>query len=211
MLEVKHFVESDMERINALIRNNPLGIVIVHTDLGLDAHHLPMLSVDSASGSQLQAHIPRNNALSNLASAKQDCLVIFQGADGYISPSWYATKKEHGKVVPTWNYLVVHMKGKLTIVDDSDWVLNQINGLTELQEQQHEAPWAVDDAPQKYVSAQLKALVGVQIDVTDIQAKSKASQNQPKQNQASVLDALARRPESAGLYDEMQKIIGSTS
>jgi transcriptional regulator len=108
-----------------------------------------------------------------------EALVIVEGADAYISPSWYASKAEHGRVVPTWNYSTAHVYGRLIVHDDPAWLARQVRRLTELHEAQFEHPWAVDDAPERFIAGQLRAIVGIELVITRIEAKQKLSQNRP--------------------------------
>lgn len=187
-----HFAATDPEAHLALIRSAPLATLVVQTADGLLANHIPFVldPEGDLSGVKLLAHIPRANPLSDRLSSEQDCLAIFHGPQGYVSPSWYATKREHGKVVPTWNYAVVHAHGRIRRVDDGDWILRQVNLLTEMQEGERAAPWAVSDAPEDYTHRLMGALVGLELQVTRLEAKNKASQNQPPENRRSVLEAL---------------------
>ena len=198
------FKVKDLHQSLALIGQNALGTLVVSTDDGFEVNHLPFV-VDIIKDNQLRlrAHIPRANSLSSMLVSSKKCVVIFNGADGYISPSWYATKKEHGKVVPTWNYSVVHVHGDIIVFDDLDWVRQQLLELTEQHEAERVEPWALTDAPGDYIDKQLGALVGLQVLASRIEAKTKASQNQPKANQASILQALrSEQPDS-----ELHKLV----
>lgn len=119
-----------------------------------------------------------------------EALAIFHGPNAYISPSWYASKRESGQVVPTWNYMVVHVYGRLRIIDDPVWVRTQVEALTELNESQFEEPWKVSDAPDSYVNRLIRSLVGIELEITKLVGKKKASQNQPSANRAGVLEGL---------------------
>ncbi|MDX1802572.1 MAG: FMN-binding negative transcriptional regulator [Alcanivorax sp.] len=195
------FREQDPAALQRLIHAAPLGTLVLCNEAGLQAHHLPFV-LDQAGGT-LQAHVPRANPLSTL-SQPQACLVIFHGADGYISPSWYASKPRHGKVVPTWNYAVVHAHGQLRLVDDSGWVRQQVDTLTRQQEQRFSQPWSLADAPAEFIDRLLASLVGLEIRIDRLEGKTKASQNQPQENQRSVLAALADDDAAGGLLAMMQ-------
>ena len=189
----KHFEENDRNLQREFIERAPLGALVIHTEQGLVANHIPFVYREGLStGAQdvLAAHIPRANPLGAELDAARACLVIFNGPDGYVSPSWYATKPEHGKVVPTWNYAVAHVHGHVRVVDDEEWVANQIEELTERHEHSRSEPWAVTDAPAEYTRALLKTLVGLEVRIDRIEGKIKASQNQPERNRQSVLEAL---------------------
>lgn len=192
------FEVKDLSQSLLLIGKNALGTLVVGTDDGFEVNHLPFVAdIVNSNQVRLRAHIPRANSLGSMLAGGKKCVVTFNGADGYISPSWYATKKEHGKVVPTWNYSVVHVHGDITLVDDLDWVRQQLRALTEQHEAERVEPWALTDAPEDYIDKQLGALVGLQVLASSIEAKTKASQNQPKANQASILQALrSEQPDS---------------
>ncbi|AXS78644.1 FMN-binding negative transcriptional regulator [Dechloromonas sp. HYN0024] len=197
----KHFAENDIGVMHALMRAHPLATLVTQGPDGLDANHIP-LHLDAASGSNgtLRGHVARSNPLmadgaTNAApSGNQGILVIFQGPESYISPSGYATKAEHGKVVPTWNYTAVHAYGELRLIDDADWLLAQLRTLTAEHESGLPHPWAVDDAPADYIRKMLGAVVGIEIRIERLIGKWKVSQNQPAVNQASLIAALDGQP-----------------
>ena len=185
------FREENASRLVEIIRSEPLGTLIVAGADGIEANHIPFV-YDSDGHGILQAHIPRANPLSKTLSAVTTCLVIFHGANGYLSPSWYATKRAHGKVVPTWNYAVVHVHGRARLVEESDWILDQLHTLTRQSEHENPEPWSVSDAPVEFIDKLLNSLVGIEISIDRIEGKTKASQNQPAENQQSILAALDR-------------------
>jgi transcriptional regulator len=205
----RHFTHTDQQSQFELIRSAPLASLVVHTPEGLVANHVPfVLDVENLETVKLLAHIPRANPLSGHLTEVTECLAIFHGPQGYVSPSWYATKREHGKVVPTWNYLVVHAHGSIRLVDDSTWIMRQVNMLTELMEGERSVPWAVADAPGEFTERLARSLVGLELTVSRLEAKNKASQNQPEENQRSVLAALnaeAKDSDFAGHMREMLK------
>lgn len=206
----KHFSEKKEDDLIELIRAAPLGVLVVNGPDGLEANHLPFIHRSCESGpGTLCAHIPRANPLSKSLSSGVSCLVIFTGPEGYISPSWYATKKDHGRAVPTWNYSAVHAHGKAIVVDDPNWILNQLNELTDQNESDREEPWAVSDAPEAYIQGRIVVgLVGVEVAIERIEGKIKASQNQPGRNQASVLKALAKEQPDSMMTQFMRKVLG---
>jgi transcriptional regulator len=154
---------------------------------GLMATMLPF--VHDPERNVLLGHLARNNE-----QWKQpvigDALVIMRGPDAYVSPAWYASKQEHGRVVPTWNYITAHVYGTMTVYDDPGWVEGVVRRLSELHESGRPAPWSVDDAPAKYISGQLRAIVGVEIAIKRIEAKFKLSQNRPEADIDGVIDGL---------------------
>ncbi len=206
----KDFAENNRSKQLALIRRASLGALIIHTDEGLIANHIPFVYCEGDSGVEhdsLRAHIPRANPLSAALDSARACLVIFNGPDGYVSPSWYATKPEHGKVVPTWNYAVVHVHGQVCAVDDEEWVADQIERLTAQHEQSRNEPWAVTDAPAAYTRALRKAIVGLEVRIERIEGKVKASQNQPERNQQSVLEALSEEQPDTNFSELMRSVL----
>jgi len=207
----KAFEENDRGQQLAIIRQASLGALVIHTDEGLIANHIPFVYREGSPGVEpdvLCAHIPRANPLSSVLESARACLVIFNGPDGYVSPSWYATKPEHGKVVPTWNYAVVHVHGEVRTVDDEEWVADQIEQLTAEHEQSRNKPWAVTDAPPEYTQALRKAVVGLEVRIERIEGKIKASQNQPERNRQSVLEALREEQPDTHFSGLMRSVLG---
>jgi transcriptional regulator len=193
MYNPTHFSETRLPVLHELIRANPFATLVIVDAQGLNANHIPLLL--SADGQHLQGHVARANPL--WQSAPSECLAIFQGINGYISPNHYATKAEHGKVVPTWNYEVVQIKGTLKAIEDPAWLLALLNRLTHTHEQSQPKPWQVADAPLDYVSNLLKAIVGIEINIAQIEGKFKLSQNQPPANKASLVERLQDRQMAA--------------
>ena len=199
------FVEKNRNKQLELIENNSLGTLVVSSAGEYDVNHLPFV-IDShdAEKIRLRAHLPKANPLCSKVNGKEKCVVIFSGADGYITPSWYATKKVHGKVVPTWNYSVVHVHGMMEIVDDSQWIYSQLTDLTNKNEKMRKESWKVTDAQAEFIESQIKALVGLEILVNRIEGKVKASQNQPQENKETILSALRSEQPDAGLSKMME-------
>ena len=197
----KHFAEDDVARMHALMRAHPLATLISHGPDGLNANHIPLLLADG----KLQGHVARANSLWKVGNVAGEVLVIFHGNESYISPSGYATKAEHGKVVPTWNYVAVHAYGDLRVVDDPDWIFGQISALTAANEAALPQPWAVTDAPADYIEKMLGAIVGIEITITRLLGKWKVSQNQPPANQASLTKALAGTPMAELIRQQQQQ------
>ena len=191
----KHFAETDIGVMHGLMRTHPFATLVTQGPDGLDANHIP-LQLDAGAGPNgtLRGHVARANPLATDATVNRKILVIFKGPDSYISPSGYATKAEHGKVVPTWNYVAVHAHGELRLVDDRDWLLNQLDALTAEHEAGLAHPWSVDDAPADYIGKMLGAVVGIEITIDRLVGKWKVSQNQPAANQASLIAALDGQP-----------------
>ena len=208
MYQPRHFSESDATRIRDLITASPLATLIVVEDDRPVVNHIPFILAGALQeGASLQAHIPRANPLSKILQTPRQSIAVFHGPEGYISPSWYATKPKHGKVVPTWNYAVVHVHGIAGVVDDPDWVRRQMDALTNQQESPRSKPWDVADAPDDYISALPRSLVGVELSIERIEAKTKASQNQPEENQVSVLEWVGREQVGTKLAGFMRTVL----
>jgi transcriptional regulator len=185
-----HFVEQDTDILLHLIEQYPLGCLIAATPTGLVADHVPLLH-ESGSGvyGKLLGHVARNNPLWQYP-AEQELLVIFQGPSRYISPNWYASKKEGGKVVPTWNYAVVHVYCSLRALHEPAAILSILERLT----QQHEAgqahPWKISEAPPDYIERMLNNIVAIELSIHRLEGKWKVSQNQPVNNLQSLVQGL---------------------
>lgn len=183
-----HFAASE-QQVNALLGSGPaLDLITVGPD-GMVATVLPMLH-DPAAGT-LTGHVARNNPHWQVArDSGVESLAIARGPDAYVSPSWYASKAEHGRVVPTWNYLSVQLQGRLVVHEDPDWLRALVTRLTEQHEQRIGSGWQVSDAPEPFVSGQLRAIVGLELVISRIEAKAKFSQNRPAADQDGVVAAL---------------------
>jgi transcriptional regulator len=187
----QHFDEPRVEVMHELMRERPLATVVTMSSQGLNANHIPLyLSTEPAPFGTLRGHVARANPMWRDLQAGLETLVIFHGPDAYISPSWYATKQESGKVVPTWNYAVVHAYGTLQVIDDASWVRSQLEVLTAHNERRFTEPWAVSDAPRDFTEKLIAAVIGIEIVISSLSGKWKVSQNQPPQNQAGVIDGL---------------------
>lgn len=186
-----HFAETRVEVLHQLIRAHTLATLVTLSSDGLNANHIPMLlDTDPAPFGTLRGHVARANHLWRDFSSEIEALAIFQGPEAYITPSWYPTKQETGKVVPTWNYAVVHAYGTLRIIEDQAWLHDLVTRLTDEQEAKKPDSWQVADAPQDYVDSLLKAIVGIEINITRLQGKWKMSQNQSAANRAGVINGL---------------------
>lgn len=192
----KHFEQSDPDALHALMRAHPLAMLVSTGDDGVTADHLP-LEFD-AETSTLRGHVARANPLWRHADG-QTVLAVFRGPEAYVSPSWYPSKVEHHKVVPTWNYAVVHAHGTLQALDDAPWLHALVSRLTAHREGSRPQPWAVDDAPADYVQQMLRAIVGIQIPVTRLVGKWKVSQNRSAADREGVAEGLAADPAMAAL------------
>jgi transcriptional regulator len=193
MYQPAHFVQSDPSAWHELVRAYPLGTLIT---LGADgfpeANEIPFfLNTEAGKPETLFGHVARANPLWHAHPPERDVLVVFKGPQAYVSPSWYPTKAEHGKAVPTWNYTVVQARGILRVVDpDPNWLRQRLECLTAQHEAHRAQPWAVGDAPEPYVSQLMRAIVGFEITVNHWCGKWKVSQNQPQVNRQGVVAGL---------------------
>ena len=187
----KHFEQHDAAALHALMQAHPLATLVSLAADGMTADHLP-LECDPAA-QLLRGHVARANPLWQHASG-QPVLAIFNGPQAYITPSWYPSKAATHKVVPTWNYTVVHAHGVLRVVDDAPWLRALVGGLTDHHEASRAAPWSVNDAPDEYVQQMLRAIVGIEIPVTRLIGKWKISQNRSAPDRLGVAGGLATLP-----------------
>lgn len=208
------FRETRPEILHELIRAHPLGLLISVGDDGPVADPLPfLLDADAGDHGRLLVHMARANPQWRIISENpgKRVMVVFQGVNTYVTPSWYETKRETGKVVPTWNYAIVQVRGMARIVDERDWLAWQINALTEKQENPRADPWHVSDAPEPFIESQIKAIIGMEIVIDSIEGKWKVSQNRPAADQKGVVEGLTHEvhtdaaAEMAGLVQRFAK------
>lgn len=193
----KHFAEPRIEVMHALMRARPLATLVTVTSTGPCANHVPMLLASAPEPlGTLRGHVARANPVWKDLSDNGEVLAIFHGPETYISPAWYATKAETGRVVPTWNYVAVHAYGRSRAIDDPAWLRSLVEALTNENEAALPSPWRVSDAPADYLERQLAAIVGIEVTITRLEGKWKTSQNQPPRNRAGVVDALAGREDT---------------
>lgn len=206
MYNPSHFQETRLDVLHGLIRQQPLSTLVTLTADGLVANHIPLyLRFDGTGQGTLVGHVARANPIWQDFDANTAVLAIFQGPHKYITPRAYATKAEHGKVVPTWNYVTVHARGPLQVQQEPVWIRAQLMDLVTQQEAPAPKPWAVDDAPREYTDTMIRALVGISIPIVDLSGKWKVSQNQPAVNQASLLQSL--RAEGTADADAMAGLL----
>jgi transcriptional regulator len=197
MYQPPAFREDRIEVQHALIRAHPLGLLITAGPGGLMANAVPFLVYPEGSGcGTLRAHVSRGNPQWRELATVEECLVVFQGPQKYITPSWYATKRETGKVVPTWNYITVHAWGRPQAISDAAWLRRQIDDLTSQQEGALPDPWKVTDAPEDFVTAQIKGIIGIEIPIGRIEGKWKVSQNRTEVDRAGVVAGLREQGEA---------------
>jgi len=187
-----HF-SPDEALVGELLQHHGAADLVTVTPTGLAATMLPFIYVpEQGSHGSLHGHLARNNPQWELESAG-DALAIVRGPDAYISPGWYASKLEHGRVVPTWNYVTAHVYGRLVVHDDPVWTENLVRRLTVKHEAYRDHPWSVDDAPRSFIEGQLRAIVGIEVEITRIEAKAKLSQNRPAADVDGVIAGLRER------------------
>lgn len=201
MYQPPHFREDRLDVMHGLMRAHPLAMLVTSGEGGLMANLVPFL-VDSGSGERgmLRAHLAKANDQLAALRAGSEAMVLFQGPNAYVTPSWYASKAENHKVVPTWNYATVHAWGTPRVIDDPDWLRRQVGELTDASERERQVPWSVDDAPGPFVVGQLKGIVGLEIPIARIEGKWKVSQNRTLPDRHGVVEGLTRdRPDAADM------------
>ncbi len=200
----EYFRETRLEVLQAFLERHPLATLVAMTGEGLTAHHVPLRAqLPAVGGAVLRGHIARANTLWRELQPESEVLAVFTGADSYVSPNWYPSKAEHGKVVPTWNYATVHVRGRIRFIQDAAWLREFVESLTETHERGRPSPWQVRDAPADYIEGMLLAIVGFEIEVSGIVGKFKGSQNRAAADRAAVAAALREAGHSA---DEVAEI-----
>jgi transcriptional regulator len=198
MYQPPHFREDRLDVQHALMRAHPLGLLISSGAGGLMANPVPfVLHADASERGTLRCHLSRANPHWRELGAVEECLVVFQGPQEYITPSWYETKRQTGKVVPTWNYATVHAWGQPRVIEDTEWLRKNVEALTRAHEDTRAAPWAVNDAPPEFLAAQLPGIVGVEIPIARIEGKWKVSQNRIDADRAGVISGLRGQGEAS--------------
>ena len=204
-----HFAETRVPVLHEAIRRTAVGTLVTLGTEGLEASHVPMLiDPDPAPFGTLRGHIARGNPQWKRYDGKMEALVTFLGPNLYVTPSWYETKRQTGKVVPTWNYATVHAHGRLTLVDDPAWLRAQIESLTQSQEGPRQASWQVADAPTDFLRAQIKGIVGIEIEITRLEGKWKVSQNRPLADRTGVASGLRAEKGPASAMADLVEAFG---
>ena len=204
-----HFAESRPEVLDDLVRKQPFGLLVTQDgDGNVDGNSVPFFLDPDPDGGPgiLRTHVAKANPLWRTARTDRDSLVVFQGPHGYVSPGWYPSKAEHGKVVPTWNYIMVQGRGRLRAIDDAAWLLALVSRLTDKHEGTRPAPWAVTDAPPAFIDTMLGAIVGLEIVLSSLTGKWKVSQNRPAADREGVIRGLTAEggSEAAALVAEVR-------
>ncbi len=202
MYAPKHFDETRIDVMHALIEQHALGALVTMGPDGLGADHIPFEvapPTPEAPYGTLRAHVARANKLWQMQG--QEVLVVFQGASAYVTPSWYEEKRSSGKVVPTFNYAAVHVHGRLHAIEDPEWLMALLERLTSRHEASRPLPWKVQDAPAEFTGQLLRAIVGIEIPIHRLQGKWKVSQNRPLQDRINIAQGLAAGPGTAEMAD----------
>ncbi len=194
-----HFRAHDLPQMRALMRARPFATLISAGSAGLQATHLPTVLRDDEPDGIIECHLARANPHWKDLAEGNEALLIFHGPEGYITPNWYPSKAEHGKVVPTWNYAVVHAYGRPEMIDDKTWLHNHVGALTAQQERSEAMPWALSDAPETYIDVMLRGIVGFRIAITRLEGKWKMSQNREMRDREGVASGLRQRAEGDDL------------
>jgi transcriptional regulator len=198
----RHNEEKRVPVMHALMVSQPLGTLVTLGTSGLFASHIPMiLENDGSQFGVLRGHISRANTQWRDFVPTVDALAIFAGHQHYITPNWYPGTKEHGKEVPTWNYVVVHAYGPLKVIQDEHWLLTNVTKLTDIHEAGSPVPWKVSDAPQDFIKSQLKGIIGLELPIQRLEGKWKVSQNRTESERKGVIEGLTKlnTPESLAM------------
>ncbi len=202
----KRYQETRLDIMYDLIRDHPLATLITHNGQSLSANHIPMLlGADDSAFGLLSGHVARANPVWREHQPHIDVLAIFQGSNAYISPSWYTTKKETGRVVPTWNYAAVHVTGSLKFYENTDKLRAHLIKLVNTHESGFPQPWLFSDAPAAYTDKMLTSIIGFELTIRDLKGKWKVGQNQPEANQVSLKRAL--RSQSRSEYHDLADLL----
>jgi transcriptional regulator len=205
MYQPDHFRVDDLPQMQALIRSRPFATLVSAGSAGLYASHLPTVLKDEGELGVIECHLARANPHCRDLGEADEALMIFQGPDGYITPNWYPSKTQNGKVVPTWNYAAVHAYGRPEVMKEADWLRRHVGELTAQQEQSEPKPWALSDAPTAYVDAMLRGIVGFRFAITRLEGKWKMSQNREPHDRDGVVKGLGLRGRSDDL--EMAELV----
>jgi len=192
MYQPDHFRVDDVVQMQALVRARPFATLISHGSRGLYASHLPTVLKNEGDFGVIECHLARANPQCRELSGNE-ALMIFQGPEGYITPNWYPSKRQHGKVVPTWNYAVVHAYGLPEVMDDRDWLRSHVTELTAQHESEQARPWTPSDAPEAYIETMLRGVVGFRFSITRLEGKWKMSQNRDSLDRDGVANGLCTR------------------
>ena len=191
MYTPKAFEVTDLPMLHAAMKQSELATLVTITANGLVATHLPLL-LDETRGAlgTLTGHVSRANVQWRETDRDAEALIIFLGLDSYVTPNWYPAKQETGRVVPTWNYAAIHAYGRITFIEDPEWLRTMVTDLTKKHEASFPAPWQVSDAPAVYIDSQLKAIVGFEFQILRLEGKQKFNQNRSVEDRLGVIQGL---------------------
>jgi transcriptional regulator len=192
MFQPKSFKQTDEYKQLKLIQQFPLATIITPSNNGLVSNHIPLLCLQRGDKYILQGHVAKINSFYNNYDLSQEILCVFNGPNAYISPNWYPSKQKDGKAVPTWNYAVVHVYGKLKTFDDKQWLLDHLDLASQSYEKDQAQPWSLSDAPDSYINSMTKAIIGIEIEISKIIANTKMSQNHSDENRLGVIEGLEK-------------------
>jgi transcriptional regulator len=197
----EHYRLDDASQALSVMRANPFATLVSHGADGLVATHMPTLVLQDGDAFTVECHLARPNPQWKRLAANPgtEALLIFGGPHAYIRPGWYPSKAENGKVVPTWNYAAVHVYGRTDIIQHGDWLLRHVTALTAQQESVYQLPWKPGDAPEQFIAALIRAIVGIRFSVTRLEAKAKLGQNRDARDALGAADGLAARAEGMDL------------
>lgn len=197
MFQPRAFKQQDQSVMVDFIKNHGLGNLVTLSSVGLMANHIPFLVIERNGQYLLQGHVARANKVWQDYDNSTEALVMFNGPNAYISPNWYPSKKVDQKAVPTWNYVTVHVRGDMHVYDEKSWLLEHLHQLSQFHEQRtQQYPWQLSDAPEQYINQMIKAIIGIEITINNMQGQTKMSQNHPQQNRQGVIDGLKSQGQS---------------
>jgi transcriptional regulator len=205
--------QNDVSILHSIVQSKPLGAWVTTVDGEIVINHIPfILHEERGELGTLVGHVARSNSIYRKFSLDVNSIVVFQGDQAYISPSWYPSKDEHGKAVPTWNYVVVHAHGIPRIIEDPEWLLQHLNELTDKHESEQKLPWKVSDAPEEFIQSLLGAVVGIEIPITKLTGKWKLGQNRPEADKHGMIAGLmsSDRAESQGLAKLLNQYVSNS-
>jgi transcriptional regulator len=213
MYDPPHFREERPEVLHAVIRARPLATLVIAADGGFEVNHVPCaLAGGAGAPAVLRAHVSRANPLARLARGGVPAVAVFAAEQGYVSPSWYPSKAGDGRVVPTWNYVVVHAHGTLRAIEDVEWLREQAGALVAQMESGRARPWSMADAPADYVDAQLRGIVGLELGIARLEGKWKLGQNRSEADRLGTAAGLDAEPGGFArpLADQMRRALDDT-
>jgi len=190
----QHFEEKRPDILARAIRDIQFAVLVTAVDGEYFASHLPAVLKQTNGAFTLEAHVARANQHWKVLGSRPASLAVFQGAQTYVSPSWYESKRQHGRVVPTWNYVVVHAHGALETIEDRGWLLAHLQDLVTANEGRREQPWAISDAPADFIHGMSQAIVGLRLTVDRLEGKWKMNQNRSQADRAGTLAGLSASP-----------------